>query len=185
VTYEENSQYFIHNERLAKEWENLASELGGEIVGEVNSFILEFDLSFQIETFQIKIKFLRQTSNKHTGTLYDNGMLMTTNTIIDISPINGVSKNWKIVSNSTFNKIRYRLLGFATPLDFDRNYLKVSESKYEPSQLVSLKVFNYLKRVTELRSIVQKDSHLIIEYYNSLGADSTMRIVKLIINSRR
>ena len=73
VTGEETNKYFIHNNGLAKEWEKFAIEHNGEITGSVNGQILEFDLNLEIEKIKIHVYQIRQLSNKHTGTLTDNG----------------------------------------------------------------------------------------------------------------
>lgn len=101
VTGEETNKYFIHNDNLAKEWEEFAIEHKGEIKGTVNGQILEFDLDMTINNTKIHVCQIRQISNKHTRSFADKGLLMTKNTIIKFSPIATKSIDWRIIKNNS------------------------------------------------------------------------------------
>jgi hypothetical protein len=185
VTGEETNKYFLHNNGLANEWEKFANDLNGKIEGQVNGQILEFDLDFEIAKTKIHVYQIRQISNKYTGTLADDGLLMTKNTIIKFSPITTKLNDWKIVKNSKLARHWYRLKGFSKPLDIDPKYLVISKRPIFSSDLLTQKEFNYLKKMAEIRHIIKKGSLLEIEFFTALGTDSTKKIVNMILETRR
>ena len=185
VTGEETNKYFIHNNSLAKEWEKFAIEHNGEITGSVNGQILEFDLNLEIEKIKIHVYQIRQLSNKHTGTLTDNGLLMTKNTIIEFSPITTKSNDWKIIQNNKLAKHWYSITGFCKPLDIAPKYLMVSKQRLFSSDFLSQREFNFLKKVAEIRYIVKKGLLLKMEFFTALGTESIKNIIHEIIKTRR
>jgi hypothetical protein len=181
VTGEESNQYFIHNNGLAKEWEKLADEYKGKITGRVNGQILEFNLKIEIDDVKVNIHVISQLSNKHTGTLYDNGLLMTKNTIIEIFPIKTSSGNWRIIKANKLAEWWHNLTAFSTPLAFDPKYLLVSKQRVNTTDLLSNNEFNGLGNISDLRRIVKKGTSITIEYHNALGTGAAMKAINSLI----
>ena len=186
VTGEETNRYFLHHNGLAKEWEKFAEEKNGKIKGAVNGQILEFNLNFAINETRIHIYQIRQLSNKHSGAILDDGILMTKYTRIEIRPFFLTkSENWKIVKNNGWLQYWYNIIGFTVPLNYNTDYLLVSYKKLGSQDTLSKIQFDLLTKTAELKRIVRKNSFLKIEFNNVLGTDSVRKILTLILQPEK
>ena len=180
VTGEEKSKYFIHNNRLATEWEKFCSELNGEIVGQVNGAILEFDFIANINEIQVQIRFLRQKSNNTTNAPIDHGYLMEQNTSIEFSPINIGKKEWQISKLSSLDKFGMRMFFGVQEVEYDPEFSFVSKDLRMKNIPFSKKDFETLTQISELKKISYKNEILKIDYFNALGTDSVLKIIQTI-----
>lgn len=53
---EKNNKYFLHNQRLIAEWEDFAAQYNGVVSGEINIYLLEFNLELSVGNYTIKIE---------------------------------------------------------------------------------------------------------------------------------
>lgn len=173
---DETSRFFHHNNRLAETWESLTQKLNGEITGQVNGQIMEFNMTFSLEDIKVEIQGIRQMRNINAGR--STGFAMQKNIIVTISGINNGALSWKIYQRQKLFDLVNRIVKKFQILDYDNKYALISSELIRQNETLPRKVFEYLAGLAELRSIEYKKSVFRIEYFNLLGANTCINLVK-------
>lgn len=169
------SKYYRHNERLASVWEKFTEEQNGNIEGIVNSFILEFNLTWKISATDINVKGLRQLSSNKAGIHYD--YLITKNTIIEVKPVRPKYNDYKIVQKEFlgfFNK----LFQNHRRLTYNDNFELISKKRIVDKDIIDSESFDFFSKLSDLRSIKFEKSIVSIEFYNLLGIENLTKLIE-------
>ncbi|KJF43240.1 hypothetical protein [Draconibacterium sediminis] len=170
------SRFYKHNERLAKSWEEFATQYSAKIDGIVNGSILEFTTVFCFQEKQVTIKAIRQHSNNKAGPHYN--YVITKNTIIKIEPLKLKEQYWRIRKHSTLLEMFLKLNNHCAPFYFDNSYSIISKSRVNERMLFNSGFWEFLSSLSEIRRISYKNELFEIEYFNFLGP----RNVKALLN---
>lgn len=174
---EKNNKYFLHNQRLIAEWEDFAAQYNGVVSGEINIYLLEFNLELSVGNYTIKIEGLRQQKNT-SGSLLHPGFHLTKTTSIEISPSGFGNKYWKIYKSSKFKDILHGLFGRVEKISFNEQFSVHSRSIVGRTEFLSTEQYELIKSIPELAYIKNKNSKLTLHFYELLSVDIAEKLIK-------
>lgn len=174
---EKENKYFLHNQRLANEWEDYKSKYNGTITGEFNIYLLEFNLIFSTGNYSVKISGHRQQKNT-SGSLLHPGFHLTKTTNFEITPSGFGNKYWKIYKSNKLKDLLHGLFGRVEKISFNEQYSVQSRSIIGKSEFLSSRQYELIKSIPQLAYIKNKNSKLTIHFYELLSINITDQLIK-------
>jgi len=169
---EAESRFYLHNERLAKEWENYIEEVDGEIEGEVNSYFISFVAHCKFGGLIVKVESLRQLSNNVAEIHHDYLITKSTDITIKGLPNNG---NWKVRKKR--NLVDFIIGIFSSVISIPKIDKYVLVSKGQINSSYPEKVLQLSLKIAEIRDLKYENGQLIIRFHNFLGPLSVRKVI--------